>query len=505
MSLSRRTFIAAAAAGVAVPFREWLGLPALADDATPLRVRYGAHTDNGQRNVGLYETAVGLLQGQSARNESNLTGWTAQAKVHKYPDNWDLLGTPDQATAGQKLELDSIFFPDSPEMRTRRGYAEKVWGQCPHGMPDFFPWHRMYLLCLEKILRQVVEDDTFTLPYWAYSNPDQRRLPDAFIDPTINNTENHLWYARNVMINSPSVRAPIPDQSIDTPAPADSYWASPDFETFAARAERTPHNRVHVAVGTNEYEGFDMLTIARAPRDPIFYMHHCEIDRIWFSWSEAGRPDPSAKAPWLDNTYYFVDPQGVLVTFKGRDVLRTSDLGYVYDTAIAPRTEAVAVPALAAQINNERLTEVQNVEVPQSGASIPLQTDKLRTQADVFAAGSKTRTFLTLEGLHTTVTVSANLDIYLSVAGDGAGQRRRILIGSPGLFGLNSSMMPMTMGANGASADFTFEITDALRKLGVEKLTDPIVEIDVAAGTLRGSTLRFDKMYIWTTQTGVTS
>jgi len=44
------------------------------------------------------------------------------------------------------------------------------------------------------------------------------------------------------------------------------------------------HNRVHVWVGG------DMLP-SSSPTDPVFYMNHCNIDRIWEAWLKGTRQD----------------------------------------------------------------------------------------------------------------------------------------------------------------------------------------------------------------------
>jgi tyrosinase len=50
-----------------------------------------------------------------------------------------------------------------------------------------------------------------------------------------------------------------------------------------------------------------MQSILTAPTDPVFWMHHCEIDRIWAAWQAAnpGQHPPLAGAaatmdPWTE-------------------------------------------------------------------------------------------------------------------------------------------------------------------------------------------------------------
>src|SRR5436305_4534028 len=58
-------------------------------------------------------------------------------------------------------------------------------------------------------------------------------------------------------------------QQVVTP----NHGASPH-----GRLESTPHDSVHVSIG-----GF-MGSFGTAARDPIFWLHHSNIDRLWDAW-----------------------------------------------------------------------------------------------------------------------------------------------------------------------------------------------------------------------------
>ena len=96
-----------------------------------------------------------------------------------------------------------------------------------------------------------------------------------------------------------------------------------------------------------------MQNVPSAAGDPIFYMHHCQIDRVYASWeAEAGvsynwgnsntQPDEST---WKTiKMGAFVDEDGQLVKVKLGDAINTSSLGYVYDAlAQPPSPEVVAI------------------------------------------------------------------------------------------------------------------------------------------------------------------
>ena len=91
---------------------------------------------------------------------------------------------------------------------------------------------------------------------------------------------------------------------------ADSDWAS-----FSDRLENL-HDRVHGWVGG------DMGDVTTAAFDPIFFAHHCMIDRAWYLWQVRwGNGDIPSDLLNLNLT-----PFGKTV----RDVLDVQRLGYEY-------------------------------------------------------------------------------------------------------------------------------------------------------------------------------
>ena|SRR5271168_3496934 len=64
--------------------------------------------------------------------------------------------------------------------------------------------------------------------------------------------------------------------------------------------------------------------------DPIFWLYHCNIDRIWASWNQAGGHNPTDDG-FLGQTFTFVDETGKPLQSKVADVLYTGPLGYVHD------------------------------------------------------------------------------------------------------------------------------------------------------------------------------
>lgn len=99
-------------------------------------------------------------------------------------------------------------------------------------------------------------------------------------------------------------------------------------EGWAPPAAPALHNRVHVWVGG------DMLP-SSSPNDLIFYLNHCNVDRIWEAWlTQRGRTYlPPQTAPASLNGHRINDRMSSLVSppTKPSDVLDMRAI-YVYDS-----------------------------------------------------------------------------------------------------------------------------------------------------------------------------
>ncbi len=193
------------------------------------------------------------------------------------------------------------------------------WNTChqPGAAFFFFAWHRMYCYFFERILRAKSGDPNLTLPYWDYQTnpvlqPDYRNSASG--NPLYDGT-------RSGSINSggslpASIMTSI-DNALNDNIP---YY---DFQSDI----NGPHGSVHVSVGGN------MSSVSTAAKDPVFWLHHCNIDRLWEAWLRkcGGRKNP-VDAAWLNKTYTFFDETGAAVNMKGSDVVSTAtQLNYRYD------------------------------------------------------------------------------------------------------------------------------------------------------------------------------
>jgi hypothetical protein len=221
--------------------------------------------------------------------------------------------------------------------------SSDLWGQCQHGNWWFLPWHRAYLHYLERIMRRYAEDPSFCLPYWDYSNPQARSLPTVFREETSPLYDS----SRRPTVNSGADR--LDDAIVVTGTQATlASTVFADFGpvvTFGGRAinqpehmglphgslESVPHDLIHGWVGGN------LGNLDMAGRDPAFYVHHANIDRLWEVWLQmgGGRANPANEA-WLNQQFTFIDEDKRRATISVRDLVNTASLGYTYERITPP-------------------------------------------------------------------------------------------------------------------------------------------------------------------------
>ncbi|SMH36975.1 tyrosinase family protein [Azospirillum agricola] len=246
-------------------------------------------------------------------------------------------------TAMHELEKTS---PSDP--RTWRNQALVHLQHCPHGAEDFVHWHRYYLTYFEQICAQFSGNPDFTLPYWDWSYG-TGIIPDPFYDvPALNVT---YWKDRSDAqsdnwgpdeVTTVGIRILPRGSGVQegskggafTAATLEGILANTVFDNFTKSLEGTPHNTGHVVVGGTQGHMGDGMS----PLDPIFWLHHCMVDRMWAAWQARGNATPP-----LDKNYsnQFVDGQGKPVTgITSAGSLNYPALGYIYD-GITPPAQSV--------------------------------------------------------------------------------------------------------------------------------------------------------------------
>ncbi|MED6212996.1 hypothetical protein PIB30_089007, partial [Stylosanthes scabra] len=136
-------------------------------------------------------------------------------------------------------------------------------------------------------------------------------------------------------------------------------------EVGSGTLELVPHNIVHNWTGDiTQPNTENMGAFYSAARDPIFYSHHANVDRMWSIWNSFNRKDID-DSDWLDSSFLFYDENKDLVRVKIRDCLDTKKLGYDFLEQPLPWTNAKPKPR---RTKLERvvkpLTVTKNLEFP---------------------------------------------------------------------------------------------------------------------------------------------
>ncbi|KAI3943345.1 hypothetical protein MKW92_053746 [Papaver armeniacum] len=204
----------------------------------------------------------------------------------------------------------------------------------------FFPWHRMMIYFHERILGSLIGDDTFALPFWNWDSPEGMHVPDMFLNGSFVDTErdsSHLppqvvdvnFDEQERGLGHEEQKAYNPELFMGCPykTGGDGYCNAP------GTIEDAPHNTLHYWMGSNlNPERENMGAFYSAARDPIFYSHHSNIDRLWEVWRELrSSNNVPADSDWLDTHFFFHNEKSQLVRVKIRDVLDITKLRCTFD------------------------------------------------------------------------------------------------------------------------------------------------------------------------------
>ena len=392
-----------------------------------------------------YAAAIALMR---ARPTSDPTSWTHQAAIHG-------------------------FGGASPP---------SLSNECRHQGWYFLPWHRMYVYYFEQIVRAAVVEsggpEDWALPYWNYGrNGRNATLPLPFRPPP-------AGLAALAMPRSPGINtgATIPSTiTSSTRALARRlYTGRPEFgggdtppgqfEGQTGRLEQTPHNDIHVAVG-----GF-MGNPDTAALDPIFWLHHCNIDRLWAVWNGQRRTNP-VDPDWVDQDFGFFDADGTRVSKTCGEVNDTiADLGYTYLPRPAPARRITPAPTPQEAILTGSGSDApepemvgaseQSVELVGTAARVTVPIDQRATAgllADTDAAPR--RVYLNVEDIEAEENPGTVYGIYVNLPEDAPPDVAALHhAGNVSFFGIERACDPRG-DEHGHGMTVAMEITDLVRDL----------------------------------------
>ena len=281
--------------------------------------------------------------------------------------------------------------------------------------------------------------------------------------------------------------SPLPGIARSTTQAMDSTSFSPGFgglpkpPVHFARPhgllESQPHDPVHGVVGGGATmpgcnEGW-MSDPNCAASDPIFYLHHSNIDRVWAHWlgQGGGRANPT-HADWVDTSFSFFDSDGSERSKSCGEVGDLANLDYVYEVMVVaappppPPVEAVAADDLPQPPGDgPEIATGGGAELGDEPVAVTLEPAKDELPVlDAAADPDTPRVYLHLEDVET--DGSPGIVWEVRVDPDGSGGDPDEAVGSISFFGrghAHGEEAPEALGVTGER--FIFDITDAVVRL----------------------------------------
>jgi hypothetical protein len=241
-TLNRRDFIGLTLAGSLELLAQNTNLRTASQKKVRVRYNVTSTTKAAKRNVENLKNVVRIMKDLP---ESNYCSWIAQAKIHK--------------------------------------------DYCPHGKPIFLPWHRAYLFYFEEICRKLLKEsgirdyDDFALPYWDWSKSPQ--MPEIFWKDSLQNDippptgwiNGSFDHRRQNKLGDSADPGKVGMNKINQILK--KRFEGIIFGPGTGQLESGPHAHIHA-----EFIRGNMEMPAAAALDPIFWLHHANIDRLWLKW-----------------------------------------------------------------------------------------------------------------------------------------------------------------------------------------------------------------------------
>lgn len=494
-----------------------------------------------------YARGVGEMQSRSLEDP---TSWWFFAAIHgQYATNEVNSGTPPPSGFPNWANIPGVpKVPVSPLPSS--DLLQMYWDQCQHGTWFFPPWHRGYLLAIENVLRTIIKGlggpSDWALPYWNYfGEGDDYKIPPAFTQQALTDDSANPLYvtARYGPNGDGNIFIPIPPVSQACQKDTSFYaGVQPNYyggnatgfansDNLPGALEWNPHNKVHTRVGGNSidspYSGL-MTDPGMAGLDPIFYLHHCNIDRMWAAWNEAGKSNP-VDPDWLsgptataDRKFFMPRPDKTSWQFTPEMVSSISKLDYTYDDLSLGMESEMAGRNVLRLRNLALLSTKKNITVMESNkeqelvgannAPLELNASGARTTVKLDSGGWGTVTKSLANASKAILTeknAAANLpdEVYLQLEGvKGTADANNYTVavnhqyaGDISLFGLRKASMKDSH-HGGAGLTIRLDITDIIDKLHLSNNID-INSLDVliqpSGPTAKGGEVTVDRISIY--------
>jgi tyrosinase len=190
-----------------------------------------------------------------------------------------------------------------------------------------------------------------------------------------------------------------------------------------------------------------------AARDPIFWLHHANIDRLWEQWlaQGGGRSNPTDQV-WLTTQFEFFDENGHSVKLSGQQIVNTAaQLNYVYNenpwakvAQVSPKPPAAAASPTGAAVRSSGTRSVRQLgtsEVPvpelkREPVTVPV---KLVTEEEFKLKATERAIVLDIEGIEFDEMPNGYYEIYLNLPeGERPDFRSKYYVGNLQFFGVKA-------------------------------------------------------------------
>ena len=345
---------------------------AIAPTQAAAYTRYEAHSPEGQKNLQSLRIALAKMRALGCQDPRS---WYYQGTLHWVP-------TSDSDITG--LTEDNPLCPYYSGFTNQNEAAAKLlasWDNCTHAnnqagqssIVHFLPWHRLFIYHFEKIVRDLSGDPNFSLPYWGYIGLFDNELPDQELltmpvelrEPA-DTSENSLYEAAR--FSSLLAGEPIDEEFgnrflLDA---VEGLRRQNFYIDFDSEIDAAPHGAMHVYIGggfngetffnpiyNRDDENGLMTNVPSAGFDPVFWLHHSNIDRLWAQWTnETGVFVTEQELAQVSWPYQFFEPDG---TIKGYTMLEVRDIIYDLDynfddvATLSPKTY-LTYPRISSEI-----------------------------------------------------------------------------------------------------------------------------------------------------------
>ena len=293
--------------------------------------RKNANSPSAQKDLEALNKAMQIMRSKDC---SDPLSWYYQGAIHWIPDTI------------KENKLCNYHTPAD---------LKEAWDNCTHTPSGqekihFLVWHRLYIWHFEKIVRKLSGYQEFALPYWGYTESGNNKVLPALL-----RDKNSSLY-EEARYDSLNAGQPVSGEILRA-LDLTKLMSYTNYHTFCMNINAAPHGAMHDYIGAgndttgtlqfqNKITGSITNTglmgwVPTAGFDPVFWLHHSNIDRIWQQWtnSENGKAITLEELNSVKWPYVFFDENGKKVEYTMDSLMKiiyTMDYDFD-DVVVAPK------------------------------------------------------------------------------------------------------------------------------------------------------------------------